>query len=268
MLQENQVLPEHPTDYRDNESDQEGLDTVVASEEYWGAVNPPPNLHVSMKKDLLDAFVKGYQEDPAFRHIWDDPKSEPNGWTPGHRFFKDDSGLLYFRDSDYQPRLCVPKSQRAWILTEAHESPLTSAHAGPEKLWQKLSQKFYWKRMKADLLVFCRSCDVCQKIKNSNFNRYGFLIPNPIPSKPYESISMDLVVNLPLSEGYNAVYVVVDRLTKHAQFIPTTTGISSEDFAYLFTKKVVSKFGLPESVITDRDPRWTSDFWRAVSSFL
>ena len=122
--------------------------------------------------------------------------------------------------------------------------------------------------MKLDIIRFCKSCDVCQKTKTSNFTRFGMLIPNPIPARPYQSISMDFVVNLPWSEGYNAIYVVVDRLTKHASFIPTTTGLDAEGFALLFVKVVACRFGLPESIVTDRDPRWSSDFWMGVAKAL
>jgi hypothetical protein len=139
---------------------------------------------------------------------------------------------------------------------------------GPEKLWQKLSQKFYWYCMKVNILRFCKSCNTCQKTKPSNFNCYGLLILNPIPSRPYESVSMDLIVNLPWSNSFNSVLVVVDRLLKHAQFIPTTTGLTAEGFAESFTWNVICRFCIPNSIITNRDPRWTSDFWRAVAEKL
>jgi hypothetical protein len=122
--------------------------------------------------------------------------------------------------------------------------------------------------MKVDIDVFCDTCDICQKIKHRNFTRYGYLIPNPIPSHPYESISLDLIVNLPWLGEYNAIMVVVDRLTKHASFIPTASGLSAQGFAELFVMHVVSRFGLPDSIIADRDPRWTSDFWTAVAAAI
>ena len=169
------------------------------------------------------------------------------------------------KDLDYHPRLCVPKALRLDVLTEAHESPFETAHMGAEKLWHRLSPKFYWKRMKADVVRFCETCDICQKTKPSNFNRYGYLIPNPIPIRPYASISMDFIVNLPMCGEFNAIYVVVDRLTKHASFIPTSTGLSTREFARLFAKHIICKYGIPESIICDRDPRWTSDFWKGVA---
>jgi hypothetical protein len=79
---------------------------------------------------------------------------------------------------------------------------------------------------------------------------------------------MDFIVNLPWSDGFNAIHVTVDRLTKHGIFSPTMTGLNAEDFGALFVKKVVCRFGLPESIICDRDPRWTSDFWKGVAKFL
>ena len=111
--------------------------------------------------------------------------------------------------------------------------------------------------MKLDIIKYCRTCDVCQKTKASNFSKFGMLIPNPIPSRPYQSISMDFIVNLPWSEGFNAIYVVVDHLSKHASFIPTTMGLDSKGFAHLFVKHIVSRFGLPESIVTDRDPNYS-----------
>jgi hypothetical protein len=79
---------------------------------------------------------------------------------------------------------------------------------------------------------------------------------------------MDLIVNLPWSGEYNAIFVVIDRLGKHAQFLPTTTGLTSEGFAYMFVRNVACRFGLPDSIVTDRDPRWTSEFWMAVTKSL
>jgi len=145
---------------------------------------------------------------------------------------------------------------------------MESSHAGPERLWQQLSQKFYWKHMKTDVLAFARSCDTCQKTKVTNFNEFGFLIPNPILSRPYQSVSMDFIVNLPWSGEYNTIFMVVDRLTKHASFIPMPTGLTAEEFGHLYVKHIGCHFGLPESIITDRDPRWTSNFWQGVAKYL
>ena len=248
--------------------EREELDTLLVGEEYWDATNPAPNLQVAIDPEFLTEWVEDYQSDLAFRKIWADKNREAGYWNGNGRFLKDERGLLFFLDGDYQPRLCVPKGRRNFILREAHENPLESAHAGLEQLWQNLSQKFYWKRMKADIIEWCKSCDVCQKTKFTNFNKFGYLIPNPIPARPYQSILMDFIVNLPWSNGYNAIFVVVNRLSKRGSFIPCTTGLTAEEFAELFIREIVCKYGLPDSIITDRDPRWTSDFWRGIAHFL
>ncbi|SJL13286.1 uncharacterized protein ARMOST_16726 [Armillaria ostoyae] len=221
-----------------------------------------------MDQELKRKFIEGYKQDSQFRSTYKEMENSPDGRSEGGKFLKSEDNLLYFLDTNYQPWLCVPKKLWQSILEEAHESPLETAHLKPEQLWFKLSTKFYWRHMKVDIKEFCKTCDICQKIKTLNFNKYSLLIPSPIPSRPYESISMDLIVDLLWSQSYNAVLVVVDRLSKHARFIPMTTGMDTEDFALIFTKEIVSKFGLPSSIISDRDPRWTSDFWKGITKHL
>lgn len=155
------------------QEDPDALDELEASTKYWNARNPPPNLHIAIDDKFLQDWVEGYQSDRYFGNIWRDVKREVQNWKANGRFIKDERGLLYFVDPDYQPRLCMPSSHRNFILREAHENPMESSHTGPERLWQQLSQKFYWKRMKVDILSFIRSCDTCQKTKFSNFNKFG-----------------------------------------------------------------------------------------------
>lgn len=183
---------------------------------------------------------------------------------------KNKNGLLYFHDADYHPHLCTPESFRPLLLVQAHKAASKLAHCSAEKLWQKLTSKFYWRRMKADLMRFCRSCNICQKTKLSAFNKWGYLMLNSIPHSPYSLISMDFIVHLPMSNGYNAIFVVVNRLrlSKHVNFIPTTTSLTAEDFRRLFIKKSALRFRIPKNIICDPNPWWTSDFWKAVGKTL
>lgn len=121
--------------------------------------------------------------------------------------------------------------------------------------------------MKANILEYCRGCNICQKKKTSNFNKYSYLIPNPIPSHPYQSISMDFIVNLPWCNGYNAIFVIVNRLSKQGTFIPCTTGLTAQEFAELFVKHIICRFGLPDSIIMDQDPHWTLTSGRVLPAF-
>ena len=146
----------------------------------------------------------------------------------------------------------------------AHKHASKMAHMGSEKLWQQLSGWFYWSRMQTDITTFCLTCDICQKIKSTSSRQLGFLISNPIPTYPYSSVSMDFIVHLPWSDEFNAIFIVVDQMMKHTNFIPTMMGLAAIEFEALFTKHIICKFGIPESIITDRDPRWTLSFWQGV----
>ncbi|KAJ3473690.1 hypothetical protein NLI96_g12874 [Meripilus lineatus] len=176
---------------------QEQIETTETLDPYqtkklWEANHRPPNVSIHLNDETLEQFKKGYEEDISFQNRLTEQSQSPNSWNAANRFFRDSRGLLFFRDADFHARVCVPKSMRANVLKEAHESPFESAHAGPEKLWASLSEHFYWPRMKKDIIQFCTSCDVCQKTKPPNFTRYGTLNPHSIPVRPYESVSLDM----------------------------------------------------------------------------
>lgn len=96
----------------------------------------------------------------------------------------------------------------------------------------------------------------------------GGLRPAHIPRRPFSTISLDLITGLPPSgdEQYTAILVIVDKLTKYALFLPTHDELNREDFATLFFREVVNRYGLPERLISDRDPRWATDFWKSVAA--
>lgn len=248
----------------------EGSDPYTRMKE-WEASHPPPHVHVHIDPEYLERIIAGYIVDAEFKRIYKDLDKGKNiaSWNAGQRFYKDEQGLLFFRDANYQPRLCIPETERKNLLKEAHNLAYDSAHASAAKLWQRLSGKFYWPRMRRDVLIWCDECDVCQKTKHVNFKKFGLLIPNHIPIRPYSSVSLDLITGLPMTEdGFNAILVIVCRMSKHAQFLATDSGLDTQGFAELFVRYVACRFGLPDDVVSDRDPRWTSDVWREIARFL
>ena len=113
-----------------------------------------------------------------------------------------------------------------------------------------------------------RSCDACQRNKVVRHAPFGLLNPLPIPSKPWCSISLDWITDLPPSNYHDAILVVVDRLAKQAIFIATTKSMSAADVATLFLQHVVRLHGVPKSMVSDRDPIFTCHFWRRVLELL
>ncbi len=172
-------------------------------------------------------------------------------------------GLLFFKK-----RLCVPGPLRAQILKEAHEPPLAT-HPGYQKMFSSLKENFFWPRMKKDTLEFTKQCLVCQKVKAERIKIPGKLQPLDIPQMKWECISMDFITGLPKVAGnFDSIFVVVDKLTKVAHLIPTRTTASASDIAQLFVREIVRLHGVPARIISDRDVKFTSKFWRAMFQSL
>src|SRR6266852_2477343 len=129
--------------------------------------------------------------------------------------------------------------------------------------WNELPsfKKYMTWLMKRDVTNYVRTCDPCQKIKHDRGAGMGYLQPLAIPIKPFDTISLDFITGLPLSNGKDAILVLVDKLTKFAHFVATTSNINASDTTVLIFKRVVKVFGLPEVIVGDRDPRWISSVW-------
>ncbi|KAL5562387.1 hypothetical protein UlMin_032134 [Ulmus minor] len=163
-------------------------------------------------------------------------------------------------------RICIPEDEelRNQLLTEAHTTPY-SVHPGASKMYKDMKKDFWWLGLKKDVANYVAKCLVCQKIKAEHQRPAGVLQPIEIPEWKWEQISMDFVVGLPkTNNGHDAVWVIVDRLTKSAHFLPIKITYSLEQLADLYVKEIVRLHGVPISIISDRDSRFTSAFWRSV----
>ena len=224
--------------------------------------------HIYLDDDIRQRFVDGYLEDPHFAEKWKKVSETEAQPFYGQCFVKEQDGLLYLRINDETPKLCVPKSMIPFVLARVHDAAWDSAHEGARKFSQRLQRRFHWSTLRKDAEAFTKSCDVCQKTKVDRRARTGWLRPNPVPGRPFEWVSMDLITGLPSSAGFDAIFVAVCRLTKYALCVPCHSTLNTVEFAKLFVDQVILRHGLPEHLISDRDPRWTSEFWRAVAREL
>jgi hypothetical protein len=171
-------------------------------------------------------------------------------------------GLLYYKDD----RIYIPNNSklRSNIIHECHDTP-TSGHLGKDKTIDQVKRRFYWFRMDSEIQKYVVSCDLCQRNKPSQRSKIGLLKPLPIPEYPWQQISMDLITQLPRSKlGNDAIVVFVDKLTKMVHYIPTTTNVTAPKLAKIVLKDVCRIHGIPESILSDRDPRFTANFWRSL----
>ena len=199
----------------------------------------PGQLVVSITRGNVNRYVEGYLKDPSLEGHWKESLSTADQLLASRRYYKDKDGLLFFRDADWRARLCVPHVLVAETLKEHHESPWETTHVGAACLYHRLAYRYYWPSMWRDVQRFCRSCDICQKIKPDLRGQKGLLRPHQIPALPWDVISLDLITGLPRVHDYDAILVVVDKLSKYALYIPTTTALSQSRFTELFLKHVV-----------------------------
>ena len=177
---------------------------------------------------------------------------------------------LWIRVEGVNRQVVVPNddSLRRELLSRFHDDPL-AGHPGCTRLVEILRRQFWWPRMAKDAEAYVLSCNLCQRNKARSGKPSGFLQPLPVPDVPWESVSLDFVVALPKTEGgYDAVLVLVDRLTKMVHLVPTTTSCTAEQTARLFFDNVVRLHGVPKNVISDRGPQFASKFWGALGNMV
>lgn len=224
---------------------------------------------VAIESEELESHREAYENDAYFQRIIADLRSETDWSNPRHpEYFFDDRGLLYYSDWAGHARLCVPVGKKYEIMKEIHEKINHCAHAGYYRTYNRVASTYYWPRMSRDIKAYVRTCDVCQKVKSKRHAPIGLLQPIPIPSEPFEIVSMDFVPDLPPSDSYNNVFVIVDKLTKYAIFLPTTTNVDEVETAKMFYKAVYLPYGMPKQIISDRDSRWSNSFWGTLTSLM
>ena len=170
----------------------------------------------------------------------------------------------------YGGRLCVPDvpELKKEILDESHRSRFT-IHPGGTKMYRDLKRSFWWDGMKRDVGEYVARCFTCQQVKAEHQRPSGLLQPLEIPTWKWESISMDFVDGLPRSRrGNESIWVIVDRLTKAAHFIPISVHRTADSLARLYIREVVRLHGVPTSIISDRDSLFVSEFWDSFQKAL
>ncbi|KAM1033810.1 hypothetical protein FF1_037259 [Malus domestica] len=181
---------------------------------------------------------------------------------------------LRIRESDdmlmQENIMYVPNNEelKKEILDEEHCSAYVM-HPGGTKMYHTIRPFYYWAGMKREIAKYVSRCIVCQQVKVERKKPFGRMQPIPVPHWKWENITMDFVYKLPRTRnGFDGVWVIVDRLTKSAHFIPVREKYPLNKLAKLFITKIVKYHGVPVNIISDRDPRFTSKFWVAFQEAL
>ncbi|KAK1628072.1 hypothetical protein QYE76_002387 [Lolium multiflorum] len=161
-------------------------------------------------------------------------------------------------------KLCVPESSvRLLLLQESHAGGLMG-HFGREKTLLMLADHFYWPKMRRDVDRYVKRCITCNKSK-SKLKPHGLYTPLPAPTTPWEDISMDFVLGLPRTKrGHDSIFVVVDRFSKMSHFIACHKSDDASHIANLFFREIVRLHGVPKTIVSDRDVKFMSYFWKTL----
>jgi hypothetical protein len=173
----------------------------------------------------------------------------------------DNDEILMYRGIIY-----VPNSQelKNLILREMHNVPY-AGHPGYQKTIAAVKSQYYWPGMKKEVADFIAKCLECQKVKAEHRHPAGLLQPLPIPEWKWEVVTMDFITKLPrTNKQHDSIMVVVDKLTKAAHFIPVKLTHKATNIADVYMREIARLHGIPKTIVSDRDPKFTSKFWKGL----
>jgi hypothetical protein len=132
-------------------------------------------------------------------------------------------------------------------------------------MYNDLKTQYWWYGMERDIAEFVSLCDTYKRVKSEHQSLAGLLQPLKIPEWKWKEIGMDFIVGLPRTQvGYDSIWVIVDRLTKVALFIPVKTTYSGAKLAELYMSRIVCLHGVPKKIVSDRGCQFTSKFWEKL----
>src|SRR5258708_1117596 len=206
--------------------------------------------HIQRSTDYDDAVVKALQELGA-------GVLQSDEWER-------DGDLVMYRGCVYVPK----DPQLHHDIVHAHHDSVMTGHPGRWKTLELVSSNYWWLAISSYVATYLPESDGCNHCKSFLTQKVGKLMPNQIPSRCWEVISIDTIRELPESKGYNTILIVVDRLSKHIHAMPTVTTIDSVGVVCLFLKHVWRHHGLPEAVISNRGSAFMSNFSRELAALL
>ena len=204
---------------------------------------------------LIKSIMEGLKTDKLVSKLAEQTRSSPN---ETNEYTKED-GLILRKGLVYVP----DNASRLKVLYSRHDN-LLAGHFGVKKTTELVKRNYWWPGLGKTVEDYVKSCDTCARAKPPHHKPHGLLHPLDIPNGPWQSVSMDFITGLPVSRGFDAILVVVDRLTKMSHFIACHTTVTADQTAQLYINNVVRLHGLPMDIVSDRGPQFTSKFWRSL----
>jgi hypothetical protein len=249
----------------------------------WSTYLQQFHLNIKYKTGSTNLVVDYLNQPPvaSLTTVLDSCGHETSGWPHLYETYPDFSTTYQMLGSNsvvtnfhlqdetlcHLGHLYVPSSERANMIWEAHYSQV-ARHFGVENTVAMLQKHFYWSKLRQDVDKYIRSCTACAIVKPTT-KKQGMYTPMPTPDKSWESISMDYMSSLPSTKrGNDCVFLVVDRFSKMEIMAAYKKNITVEATSKLFFERVWVHFGIPQTIVSDRDSRFLITFWSSLWSLL
>ena len=216
-------------------------------------------VSIEPEPEDLQKWMTAYQEDPSHKTAFHQLRQG----KPFCEYFLTPKGLMAV-NKEGQQKIVVPQSLRQQILKECHDVP-TVGHVGMRRTLELVDRQFHWRGLRGDTIQYVKTCPTCQVMKSDNRAKAGLLQPLEIPSRKWAHVTTDLVTDLPESDGFTAIAVFVDKVTKMVHFAACTKEVTAMEYAKLFVDNVFRLHGLLEVIISDRDPHF---YQQVLASFV
>ena len=240
-----------------------GISVNDLSEEFFEGIRKEydTNKNCVILIQVLQSDVKNTGLIAGLEEHWKKPYQEGRFQVLG--------GLLYIRILNTTCLVVCGLNTINTILMECHDS-IVSGHLSTDRTMQRVKQTAWWPTLNTDVEDYCKSCERCQKANKATGKRFGLLQTIEEPKRPWSVINMDWVTGLPPAghDNYNACLVIVDRFSKAPLFLPCHKEDTAMDTALLFWNRALARTGIPDIIISDRDPKFTSEFWTNLHMIL
>lgn len=217
--------------------------------------------------DLLTEIAENQERDPEVVEAlqWQKKKGKtPPSFHPED--WRSNEGLVYFKNKLYIP----PDQELRRKIVAMHHEPEVMGHPGVFKTTEEVSREYWWPKMKTFIQQYVRGCAICQSNKVNTHPTTPESMPIKSQSRrPFGTITVDHITDLPRSKGYDTIQVMVDHdVTKGAIFAACTKQIDALGTAQIMDKEVYRRFGLPERIISDRGPQFAAKAFREWNKVL
>ncbi|MBW0479965.1 hypothetical protein O181_019680 [Austropuccinia psidii MF-1] len=185
-----------------------------------------------------------------------------------NKFFLID-GLLYNRENNTSALTLIERDHISLILQECHDFPYMG-HMSEDRNKERVASTAWWTKGGQELSEYINTCERCQKLNRKHRKKYGLLQHIEEPKHPWETINMDCVTGLVPGgrENFNAFLIIVDRFSKSVSFLPCHKEDTEMYTDVLFWNNIISTCGVPKFILSDREPKFTSEFWTNLYEIL